>query len=250
MPSLSLAYKIILIIGGLTGGFVDSIAGGGGLISLPLITLLLGPGPTAIGTNKIAGLASTLVALLVYMKGGHVQWRRSFAFTVLVGVGSLAGTMVSPLIPLAFFRWLLLGTCPVILWIVWRRDLWVNLKTHNTGDTGEVGGGGPAKITFAQKYDIPFLVGTRGRNFYVPQSAFRCTHATSSVAGHGETGQSDLLCGGLGQLFSPRLRLVASGTFAGRRNGSGSLLWRPPRQPQCRWTGARRPRGRGGASFD
>ena len=37
-------------------GFIDSIAGGGGLITVPTIALIVGPGAIAIGTNKIVGL--------------------------------------------------------------------------------------------------------------------------------------------------------------------------------------------------
>jgi uncharacterized membrane protein YfcA len=157
MHPLSLAMKFILVIGGLIGGFVDSIAGGGGLISLPLQSIAVGPGALAIGTNKIAGSVAAFVALLVYMRGGHVQWRRSFVFTILVGAGSYFGTRVSVSIPPALFRYLLLATCPAILWVVWRKDLWVARQIE------EVKG---IDLNFIQKYEIPFLFSGLACGFY------------------------------------------------------------------------------------
>lgn len=40
---------------GFLTGLVDSIVGGGGLISLPTLSIAIAPGAEAIGTNKIVG---------------------------------------------------------------------------------------------------------------------------------------------------------------------------------------------------
>lgn len=117
---------ILLIFGGALAGFIDSIAGGGGLITIPILSLRLGgTGPTVIGTNKIVGAAAALVALLVYLRAGHVDWRKTLHFTLWIGIGSLSGSFVSPHLPKEVFRWLLLLTCPLILWVIWKRQLWV-----------------------------------------------------------------------------------------------------------------------------
>lgn len=110
---------------GSLAGFIDSIAGGGGLVTLPTLTLLVGPGAHAIGSNKIVGTVGAFTALLVYSRGKHVDWSRSLAFTLWVGLGSMCGSLCSPLVPTWLFQYLLAATCPVILFIVWRKDLWV-----------------------------------------------------------------------------------------------------------------------------
>ena len=114
-----------LVLAGLLAGFIDSIAGGGGLITLPVFSLLLGKGPLAIGTNKIAGTAAALVALFIYARKGHFNWRSSLIFAVFVAGGAALGSRISPLLPLWIFPWLLAVTCPFILWVVWKRNLWV-----------------------------------------------------------------------------------------------------------------------------
>jgi uncharacterized membrane protein YfcA len=126
------SQAIVLVSTGLLAGFIDSIAGGGGLINLPVLTLMLGPGAHAIGTNKISGMFAALVALLVYLRAGHLDIKRSIAFTAWVAIGAFCGSRISPFFPPWIFQWLLLITCPVILFIVWKKDLWINqeIKLH------------------------------------------------------------------------------------------------------------------------
>lgn len=117
--------NILLSLAGIIAGLIDSIAGGGGLITLPSLTLAVGPGAAAIGTNKIVGTTGALVALLVYMRQGHVDWKKSLVFTAWIGIGAWLGSRVAPHVPVKVFGWLLLVTCPLILWIVWKKDWWV-----------------------------------------------------------------------------------------------------------------------------
>jgi uncharacterized membrane protein YfcA len=118
-------------------GFVDSIAGGGGLVTLPSMAWIVGPGVLAIGTNKIVGTAAALVALFVYLSRGHFDGSRSFWFALWVGLGSFVGSRIAPLIPAAAFNYFLIATCPLILWVVWRKDLWVSTEAgHGEPSTG------------------------------------------------------------------------------------------------------------------
>lgn len=114
-----------LIAAGLLAGFIDSIAGGGGLITVPVFTLLLGPGATAIGTNKVVAVCSCVVALAVYMRLGHVPLRGYRRFVALAGLGAIAGALCSPLVPPPVYKWFIVLIAPVILWIVFKKDFWV-----------------------------------------------------------------------------------------------------------------------------
>ena len=124
--------EVLLVLTGLLAGFIDAIAGGGGLITLPTLTLLLGAGAHAIGTNKIGGSVAAAMALFVYSRKGHTDWKRSLVFALWVALGAFAGSRVSPLIAPAGFRLILVVSCPLILWVVYRKDLWVEreAKTH------------------------------------------------------------------------------------------------------------------------
>ena len=55
-------------------GFVDSIAGGGGVISLPAYLIAGVPIKLAAGTNKFANGCGTALASYKYMKSGNIDW--------------------------------------------------------------------------------------------------------------------------------------------------------------------------------
>lgn len=124
--TLSLDLIALFLIGGTIAGFIDSIAGGGGLITLPLLSIVLGPGVQAIASNKIVGTAGALAALVVYARKGGLDWRRGLSFCLCISAGSYLGSLASPLIPAEWMRWLLIGACPVLLYVVWRKDRWIH----------------------------------------------------------------------------------------------------------------------------
>ena len=119
-----------LFITGLLAGGIDAIAGGGGLISLPILFFLVGAGPTAIGTNKVSAMMGAFVALMVYFRKGHMNWRKSILFALSVGMGSWIGSQLSPHMPQRAFLWILGMTCPLILVILWKKDLWINTQAN------------------------------------------------------------------------------------------------------------------------
>lgn len=107
---------------GLLTGLVDSVVGGGGLISLPTLSIAIAPGAQAIGTNKIIGSTGALVALIVYARKGHLKWKDGLVFCFICALGSYVGSSCAPYISLVFFKYLLVIMCVVILSIVWRKE--------------------------------------------------------------------------------------------------------------------------------
>lgn len=76
-PSLHILF--MLGAAAFAAGFVDSIAGGGGLITIPALLLAGMPPVEALGTNKLQGLFGSGSAMLAYAAGGHVDVRRRSA---------------------------------------------------------------------------------------------------------------------------------------------------------------------------
>jgi uncharacterized membrane protein YfcA len=125
--------QIFLIVLGLIAGFIDSIAGGGGLITVPMFSILLEPGALAIGTNKIVGMVSTGVALYVYRRSGHVKLSGNWGFALVVGFGALVGAWCSRYVPAEAYKWLIAAMAPIVLWIVFHKDIWIkqSLRKHD-----------------------------------------------------------------------------------------------------------------------
>ena len=70
-----LVYLVVCLFVFLAG-FVDSIAGGGGLISLPAYMIAGLPAHTAIATNKISSAMGTTVSTFYYLRQGHCSCNR------------------------------------------------------------------------------------------------------------------------------------------------------------------------------
>lgn len=104
------------------GGFIDSIAGGGGLITMPMWTLVLGPGAHVVATNKVGALTAATTALAIYARHHKLPWREGLAFLLAIMAGSAMGSRLTALFDTRVFAWMLLGICPLVLWMVWSRD--------------------------------------------------------------------------------------------------------------------------------
>lgn len=76
MSDLATHIILLLVLAAFLAGFIDSIAGGGGLIAVPAL-LLAGFSPAeALGTNKLQGLFGTASAALHYASKGQVDLKR------------------------------------------------------------------------------------------------------------------------------------------------------------------------------
>ena len=66
---------ILLISFGFLAAFVDSVVGGGGLISLPAL-LFVGLNPAAaVATNKLAGAMGSLTSSISFYRSGQLEIR-------------------------------------------------------------------------------------------------------------------------------------------------------------------------------
>jgi len=118
-------HLILLIVTSFIAGLIDSIAGGGGLLTVPALSIVMGPGVHAIATNKVAATVASLVAMLVYFKNGHVSFRAYLSFAVVVALGAFVGSRLGPLLTPQTYKNILLLVCPVMLWVVFKRELWI-----------------------------------------------------------------------------------------------------------------------------
>ncbi len=79
-------------------GFIDSVAGGGGLISTPAYMLAGLPMHEVLGTNKVSAALGTGLAAGKYIKSGKVEWRTAIISSILSFAGSFAGSQIALMI--------------------------------------------------------------------------------------------------------------------------------------------------------
>ena len=93
-------------------GFVDSIAGGGGLISLPGYIMTGLPMHMVLGTNKLTSTMGTAVSTLRYAKEGFIKPKRVLPCIAMAFLGSAIGANLALLIPDGVFRIIMLFAIP------------------------------------------------------------------------------------------------------------------------------------------
>jgi len=108
---ITAAVVIVLAIVGFAAGFVDSIAGGGGLISMPALLAAGMPPHLALGTNKLQSAMGTSFATANYARRGLIE-REGLALGVGVTapaafLGALAVTRLPGDLLVRVIPWLL-----------------------------------------------------------------------------------------------------------------------------------------------
>ena len=86
-------YPALTAVAVLTG-FIDAIAGGGGLIMMPALLFAGVPPLNALATNKLQSMFGTGVAMNNFAKAGLVDWRANRLAIGLVFLGAIAGVLL------------------------------------------------------------------------------------------------------------------------------------------------------------
>jgi uncharacterized membrane protein YfcA len=85
----------VLFLTGTAAGFVDSIAGGGGLMTMPvLLSLLPATVPDILGTNKLQATFGSGSAAWHYHDAGLVELKHCWGGIFWTAIGALAGTLL------------------------------------------------------------------------------------------------------------------------------------------------------------
>jgi uncharacterized membrane protein YfcA len=99
--TLTLGVMAMLAAAGFGAGFVDSIAGGGGLITVPALFAAGIPPIFALGTNKLQSSVGTAIATWRYHRAGLIDWRGLLPALVLTVLGAALGAWLVQSIPVA-----------------------------------------------------------------------------------------------------------------------------------------------------
>ncbi len=116
----------LLCVGVFFASFMDAIAGGGGIISVPSHLIAFGnlPTPYALGTNKVSAAIGTVFSTVRFIQNGYVNWRL-FAPAIFIALaGSAGGTWLQHRTPDIVLKYLLLVVLPVVACITLRTRAW------------------------------------------------------------------------------------------------------------------------------
>ena len=127
-------------------GFVDAVAGGGGLISLPAYIFAGVPIHIAYGTNKFANCTGTFVACVKFFKSGNIRIKSAVLSAAGALIGSWFGTQLVLVLDEKYLKYCLMIILPVFAVFL--------LFNRNFGSSDEV-----KKISNKKLYVLSFIIG-------------------------------------------------------------------------------------------
>ncbi len=95
-------------------GIVDSVSGGGGLITVPVMLLCGIPVHFITGTNQCSVWAGSGAAAWKYVKSGNVHFRSALITLPFAIIGSYSGARLNLMVPEYYLKLFMLATVPVI----------------------------------------------------------------------------------------------------------------------------------------
>ena len=106
MPDgLTPTVLLLVLLAGLTAGFVDAVVGGGGLVQLPAVLLIPGLSPVqALATNKLGAILGTTTSAVTFYRRVRPDLRTALPMAGLALVASFGGASIAALLPTAVFK--------------------------------------------------------------------------------------------------------------------------------------------------
>jgi len=121
MPWMS--YLIICPLSFLAG-FIDSIAGGGGLISVPAYTLANTPTQNLLGTNKLSSSIGTSIASYKMIRSKNVHYPTGILSCIGALIGSAFGARLTLLLDPRSIKIMVLVLAPILLaFFILKKDI-------------------------------------------------------------------------------------------------------------------------------
>ena len=146
-------YMILALVGtGLAAGFINTTAGGGSMLTLPLLMFLGLPANVANGTNRIAILLQNLIGVNTFRQKKVLDIKADYKLAVPAVAGSVIGALFAVEIDPLLLKKIIAGLMVAMFFIVvLKPEIWV--KEH--------AGAAAAKPT-ALQYIIFFFIGFYG----------------------------------------------------------------------------------------
>jgi len=121
---------LILIFFGFLAAFIDSVVGGGGLISLPALMFIGLPPSTAVATNKLAGTMGSLTSTLTFYRSGKLDIKSVYKLFPFAFIGSMIGAWIVHLMdPSVLKPLMLVMLAAVAIYTIFKKD-WGSISTH------------------------------------------------------------------------------------------------------------------------
>lgn len=116
-------WQLLFLTGiGIVAGTLNVIAGGGSLLSLPVLVFLGLDGPIANGTNRVAILAQNATAIGGFQARGFSDWKLSLSLALAALPGGICGALLGTMVRGELFNRILgFILIAALLYLAWQR---------------------------------------------------------------------------------------------------------------------------------
>ena len=131
---MMISFKVILLIICplvFIAGFIDAVAGGGGLVSLPAYLFAGVPIHIAYGTNKFANCIGTGMASAKFLKSGNIKLKPALISATGALIGSWVGAQLVLLLDEKYLQYSLMIILPIVaIFLLFNRNFGqdINIK--------------------------------------------------------------------------------------------------------------------------
>ena len=130
MEQLSPDLLCFLLAAGFLAAFIDSVVGGGGLISLPALLMTGLPPGVALGTNKLASICCSSTSSISFLKSKKMNLKLIKYLFPLSLLGAISGALTVRQIPPEFLKPLVIVMLlAVAVYTVLKKD-WGDVSTY------------------------------------------------------------------------------------------------------------------------
>lgn len=144
-------YPSVILVG-FIAGFINTLAGGGSALSLPMLIFLGLPANVANGTNRIAILLQNIVGTTGYKREKVLEVKKGLALGIAAVMGAIPGAFFAISLNELVMRRVVAGVLIVMLiLVVFKPALWLKEKAGKAASSSKV-------LSFV----IFFLIGAYG----------------------------------------------------------------------------------------
>lgn len=113
-------YIPVVVLAGIAAGFLNTVAGGGSLLTMPVLIFLGLPSAVANGTNRVALMAQNIIAIMNFRHKGFFDWKLSVMLAIPAVFGAMIGSKIAISIPDSIFnRLLAIVMIMVLILTIW-----------------------------------------------------------------------------------------------------------------------------------
>ncbi|NCB51181.1 MAG: sulfite exporter TauE/SafE family protein [Clostridia bacterium] len=136
---MEILHIVLIVVVGIVAGFLNTVAGGGSLMTMPILIFLGLPSAVANGTNRVAIMSQCLVAVTNFRNKGYFDWKLGLTLAVPAAAGAILGSRIAVSLPDDIFNKVLAVVMLIVLaLIIWNPQKKLKRKTEALGTKEKV----------------------------------------------------------------------------------------------------------------